>query len=156
MTDPVTWDPNQRLAPDPQTILKTVFDQPIDQTPDLKLVPSLFTEWKMADDALSLHVKLRSHVKFSDGTPLTAEDFRYTFHERFAKGDKIDLIVGFGAVSDIEVVSPTEAIMRFSKPFPTAPQCSASAPATSSRRLMRKRLALKGCKARPWGPVLTN
>lgn len=122
MSDPVTWDPNQRTSPDPQSILKAVFDQPIDQTPDLKLVPGLFTEWKMADDAMSLHVNLRDDVKFSDGTPLTAEDFRYTFHERFVKGDKIDLAVSFAAVSDIEVISPTEAVMRFSKPFPAAPQ----------------------------------
>lgn len=151
MTDPVTWDPNQRLAPDPQTILKTVFDQPIDQTPDLKLVPGLFTEWKMADDAMSLHVKLRGDVKFSDGTPLTAEDFRYTFHERFAKGDKIDLIVGFGAVSNIEVVSPTEAIMRFSKPFPTAPQWLSFSSSYIISKAYAEKVGVEGLQSTPMG-----
>jgi peptide/nickel transport system substrate-binding protein len=71
-TDPVTWDPNQRLAPDPQTLLKTVFDQPLNQSADLALVPNVVTEWKLADDARSMHVRLRDDVTFSDGSPLTA------------------------------------------------------------------------------------
>jgi len=121
-TDPVTWDPNQRLSPDPQTLLKAVFDQPLNQASDLKLIPSVITEWKMADDALSLNVKLRDDVTFSDGTKLTADDFRFTFYERIARGDKIDLVVTFGNVSDIKVLSPTEAVMHFKQPFPTAPQ----------------------------------
>ncbi|RKE79391.1 ABC transporter substrate-binding protein [Rhizobium sp. AG855] len=151
MTDPVTWDPNQRQAPDPQSILKAVFDQPIDYTPELKLVPSVFTEWVLADDAMSLRVKLRDDVKFSDGTPLTAADFRYTFHERFVNGDKIDLIVGFGAVSDIEVISPTEAIMRFSKPFPTAPQWLGFSASYIISKAYAERVGAQGLQTSPMG-----
>ncbi|WP_081963871.1 ABC transporter substrate-binding protein [Hoeflea sp. BAL378] len=151
MTDPVTWDPNQRLAPDPQTILKTVFDQPIDQAHDLTLQPGLLTEWTMADDAMSMHVKLRDDVTFSDGTPMTAEDFRYTYYERVANGDEIDLVVGFGAVSDIEVVSPTEAIMRFSKPFPTAPQWLSFSTSYIVSKAYAEKVGVKGLQTDPMG-----
>lgn len=151
MTDPVTWDPNQRLSPDPQTILKTVFDQPLDQTPDLKLVPSVVTEWQMAEDALSLHLKLRDDVTFSDGSKLTAQDIRYTYHERFVKGDQIDLVVGFGVVSDIEVVSPTEAVMRFSKPFPTAPQWLAFSSSYIVSKAYAEKVGVQGLQTSPMG-----
>lgn len=151
MTDPVTWDPNQRLAPDPQTILKMVFDQPLDQQPDLTLVPSVVTEWKLADDAKSLHLKLRDDVKFSDGSLLTAEDFRYTFYERFVEGHEIDLVVGFGVVSDIEVISPTEAIMRFSTPFPTAPQWLAFSCSYIISKAYAKKVGVQGLQTMPMG-----
>jgi len=121
-TDTASWDPNQRLSPDPQTILKMVFDQPIDMTSDLKLTPGLLTEWTLAEDAMSMHVTLRDDVTFSDGSKLTTEDFRYTFFERVNQGEELDIAVGFGTVSDIEILSPTEAVMQFSKPSPIVAQ----------------------------------
>jgi peptide/nickel transport system substrate-binding protein len=121
-SDTASWDPNQRLSPDPQTILKMVFDQPIDMTSDLKLTPGVLTDWKLAEDAMSMHVTLRDDVTFSDGSKLTSADFRYTFYERINQGEELDLAVGFGAVSDIEILSPTEAVMHFSKPFPIVAQ----------------------------------
>ena len=39
--DVPTWDPNQRFTPDAQPIFKAVFDQPLDQDPQLKLIPHL-------------------------------------------------------------------------------------------------------------------
>ena len=36
-SDVVTWDPNQRFTPDAQSIFKAVYDQPLDQNPDLTL-----------------------------------------------------------------------------------------------------------------------
>lgn len=151
MTDPVTWDPNQRLAPDPQTVLKMLFDQPLNQTADLELVPNVVTQWKLADDARSLHVVLRDDVTFSDGTPLTAEDFRFTFFERLQRGDEIDLIVGFGVVSDIEVVSPVEAIMRFKDPFPTAPQWLGFSASYIVSKAYAEKVGVEGMQTAPMG-----
>lgn len=151
MSDPVTWDPNQRLAPDPQTILRMVFDQPLDQADDLSLLPNVLTEWIMAPDAMSMAVKLRDDVRFSDGSPLTAEDFRFTFHERIARGDEIDLVVGFGLVKDIEVLSPTEAVMHFSAPFPTAAQWLAFSCSYIVSKAYANRVGAEGLQTAPMG-----
>lgn len=151
MTDPVTWDPNQRLAPDPQTMLRMVFDQPLDQADDLSLRPSVVTEWQMAEDALSLHVRLRDDVTFSDGTRLTAEDFRFTYFERIARADEIDLAVGFFPVKDIEVLSPTEAVMRFSQPFPTAPQWLAFSTSYIVSKAHAEKVGVAGLQSAPMG-----
>jgi peptide/nickel transport system substrate-binding protein len=121
-SDVPSWDPNQRFTPDAQPIYKLVFDQPLDQNPQLDLIPKLITKWDLAKDGLSLAVELRDDVKFHNGDKMTADDFRYTFFERLQLPDKIDTKNSWRKVSDIEVLSPTKATMKFSSPAPTAPQ----------------------------------
>jgi peptide/nickel transport system substrate-binding protein len=120
--DVPAWDPNQRFSPEAQSIFKLVFDAPLNQSPKLDLVPNLITKWELAKDGLSLAVDLRGDVKFHNGDPMTADDFRYTFFERIQGPDKIDTKNSWRKISDIEVVSPTKAVMKFSSPAPTAPQ----------------------------------
>src|SRR5215468_11174115 len=66
-SDVPSWDPNQRFTPDAQPIFKLVFDQPLDQSPKLDLVPKLIAKWDMASDGLSLAVELRDDVVFHNG-----------------------------------------------------------------------------------------
>jgi len=121
-SDVPSWDPNQRFTPDAQPIFKLVFDQPLDQNEKLDLVPKLVTKWELAPDGLSMSVELRDDVAFHNGDKMTAEDFRYTFLERIKAGHKVDTANSWRKVSDIEIQSPTKAVMKFSSPAPTAPQ----------------------------------
>ncbi len=115
------WDPNVRFAPDAQSLLKMVFDQPMDQDPSLKLIPHIVTAWKMAPDALSLELTFRDDVRFHNGDKLTSADFAYTFMGRLKAGHKLDIANSMRSVADIETPSPTTAIMRFKTPSPTMP-----------------------------------
>jgi dipeptide transport system substrate-binding protein len=121
-SDVPSWDPNQRFVPDAQGIFKLVFDQPLDQSEKLELIPKLITKWELAPDGLSLSVELRSDVTFHNGDKMTAQDFRYTFFERIKAGHKLDTANSWRKVTDIEVTSPTKAVMKFNSPAPTAPQ----------------------------------
>ena len=120
--DVPSWDPNQRFVPDAQPMFKMVFDQPLDQDPKLKLIPNVVKSWELAADARSLPVELRDDVVFHNGDKMTTADFRYTFFERIKAGHKIDIANSWRKVTDIEIVSPTKAVMRFDSPAPTAPQ----------------------------------
>ena len=120
-SDVTSWDPNQRFTPDAHAIMKAVFDQPLDQDAKLKLSPGLITKWDMAADAKSLTLDFRDDVLFHDGSKMTAADFRWTFFERIKAGHKVDIAQSMRKVTDIEVVSPTRAIMRFDSPAPTVP-----------------------------------
>ncbi|HZC55689.1 MAG TPA: ABC transporter substrate-binding protein [Xanthobacteraceae bacterium] len=117
-----SWDPNQRFTPDAQPIFKAVFDQPLDQDPQLKLIPKLIKNWNLAPDAMSMAVELRDDVTFHNGDPMTTEDFRYTFFERIKSGIKLDTANSWKKVQDIVIESPTKATMKFDSPAPTAPQ----------------------------------
>jgi peptide/nickel transport system substrate-binding protein len=120
--DVPSWDPNQRFTPDAQPIFKAVYDQPLDQDPQLKLIPHLVKKWELAPDATSMAVELRDDVTFHNGDKMTAEDFRYTFLERIRSGVKLDTANSWKRVDDIVIESPTKATMKFSAPDPTAPQ----------------------------------
>jgi dipeptide transport system substrate-binding protein len=117
-----SWDPNQRFTPDAQPIFKAVFDQPLDQDAQLKLIPHLIKAWELAPDGSSMAVELRDDVVFHNGDKMTTEDFRYTFFERIKAGVPLDTANSWRKVQDIIVESPTKATMKFSSPAPTAPQ----------------------------------
>ncbi len=121
-TDIPSWDPEQRTVPDAQPIYKLVFDQPLDQAPDLALVPKLVTAWSLAPDGLSLTLDFRDDVTFHDGAKMTAADFKYSFFDRVKAGHKIDVASIWGGVTDVDVTSPTHAVMHFKMPFATSPQ----------------------------------
>jgi peptide/nickel transport system substrate-binding protein len=120
--DVPSWDPNQRFTPDAQPIFKAVYDQPLDQDPQLKLVAHLIRNWTLAPDATSMAVELRDDVTFHNGDKMSTEDFRYTFLERIRSGIKLDTANSWKRVADIVIESPTKATMKFSAPDPTAPQ----------------------------------
>src|SRR5258708_39029003 len=42
------------------------------------LEPDLAESWKVSDDALTYTFKLRAGLKFSDGTPLSAKDVKFS------------------------------------------------------------------------------
>lgn len=124
--DVPTWDPNARTFPAGFSLYLTVFDQPLRQSPTLEVLPGLVTKWGYVDDkGLALGLDLRADAVFHDGSPFTAEDIRYTYFERphapVAEGQrKLDTAFIWRKVRDIEVISPTRAVMHFSEPMPTA------------------------------------
>jgi peptide/nickel transport system substrate-binding protein len=124
--DVPTWDPNARSLAAVQSLYKCVFDQPLTQNPDISVRPALVTKWGYVDDkGLALAFDFRSDVVFHDGTPLTAADFRYSFFDRPRApvgegGRKLDTSFIWRKIKDIEVVSPTRAIIHFTDPMPSA------------------------------------
>ena len=124
--DVPTWDPNARSLAGVQSLYKTVFDQPLDQAPDLSVQPAIVTKWGyVGEGGLSLGLDLRDDVVFHDGSKLTADDIRYTFFDRPreavpAGGRRLDTAFLWRRLRDIEVVSPTRAIMHYTEPMPSA------------------------------------
>jgi peptide/nickel transport system substrate-binding protein len=150
-TDVASWDPNQRFTPDAQPIFKLVFDQPIDQNAKLDLVPKLIAKWEFAPDAMSMSVELRDDVTFHNGDKMTAEDFRYTFFERIKAGHKIDTANSWRKVTDIEIQSPTKAVMKFNSPAPTAPQWMAFLGSYIVPKAYMEKAGIDGFNAKPVG-----
>ena len=70
--DPDMLDPHKARTFVGRIVFKGLCDKLFDASPDLKLVPRLATEWKFSDDGLSATIKLRSGVKFHDGTVFDA------------------------------------------------------------------------------------
>jgi peptide/nickel transport system substrate-binding protein len=150
-SDVTSWDPNQRFTPDAQGLFKMVFDQPLDQDPALKVVPHLVTKWQLATDGLSLALELRDDVKFQNGDAMSSADFRWTFFERVRAGHKVDIAQSWRNVTDIEVPSPTRAVMRFKSPSPTAPVWLAFLGSYVVPKDYMEKVGIEGFSARPVG-----
>jgi peptide/nickel transport system substrate-binding protein len=150
-SDVPAWDPNQRFVPDAQPIFKMVYDQPLNQDPKLKLIPALISSWKMSPDARSLELQFRDDVLFHDGSRMTAADFRWTFFERIKAGQKVDIAQSFRKVTDIEVTSPTSAVMRFDSAAPTTPVWLAFLGSFMVPKAYMEKVGLEGFNAKPVG-----
>ncbi len=72
-----SWDPTtgpSSVNPTLQSIWKAVFDQYIDQNPDLSFKPGLLTEWGWNDDKTRVAMTVREGATWHDGKPVTAAD----------------------------------------------------------------------------------
>jgi peptide/nickel transport system substrate-binding protein len=111
--DPVLQDANVDIW-----ILSNLYDTLLLPTDDGKGVqPGLATDWKLADDGLSLTLTLRDGIKFSDGSPITAEDVQWSL-KRAATPDLG--IWGFllASVQDVMVDDPKTVTIKLKNPDP--------------------------------------
>lgn len=60
---------------------------------NLDTAPDLATEWKLSDDRKVWTIKLRDDVRFSNGSPVTAEDVAFTFNTAKKAANAIDMSV---------------------------------------------------------------
>lgn len=78
-----------------------------------ELIPGMAKSWVISDDGCTFTFEIPDNVTFSDGTPCTAHDIKYTLiraeESSFTK-TKIEL------VTDIEVVDDTHIAVTISKP----------------------------------------
>lgn len=75
------WDGN---------VTAVMFDPLVDVDKSGKPIPKLAESWKISDDNLTYTFKLRPNLKFSDGSPLTAEDVAFTLtilHDKSYDGE---------------------------------------------------------------------
>jgi peptide/nickel transport system substrate-binding protein len=81
------------------------------------LVPGLAESWETAPDGLSVTYKLRDGVKFSDGTPMTADDVVFSL-QRVAKPDT-SYGFAFEAVKSIEKADDSHIRVKLKAPYAT-------------------------------------
>jgi oligopeptide transport system substrate-binding protein len=78
-TEPRSLDPHLGLGNSASLILNDLFEGLVGLDADGKPVPGAAESWTVAGDGLSYRFLLRSGLKWSDGAPLTATDFVYSF-----------------------------------------------------------------------------
>jgi peptide/nickel transport system substrate-binding protein len=72
-----SWDPTVGLSavnPTIQSIYKAVFDQYVDQNPDLSFKPGLLTSWGWNADRTRIELEVREGARWHDGSPVTPAD----------------------------------------------------------------------------------
>jgi peptide/nickel transport system substrate-binding protein len=120
--DPPSLDPHQEntfatiqlVAPLYSTLLQ------IDPLHYPKVVGDAASEWKIAPDGLTYTFKIRSGIKFHDGSPLTAADVKATYDKIVAppQGTRSVRKAHYTAVKSVE--APDASTVVFHLKFPSA------------------------------------
>jgi peptide/nickel transport system substrate-binding protein len=111
--DPAMTQINQEIW-----LLSNLFDNLVQLGPDGKTVqPGLATKWDFSADAKTVTFTLREGVKFADGSPLTAEDIKFTLDR--TRDPKIGLWGSFlAAVDTVAAPDPGHVVLTLKTPMP--------------------------------------
>lgn len=79
VTNPTTLDPATVQDGDTIDIIQQIFEGLVTWGEDNKIKPCLAESWDIKDKGKTYVFHLRKDVKFSNGQPMTAEDFKFSF-----------------------------------------------------------------------------
>ena len=76
--DPPTLDPALTQDATSATYIVEIFSGLVTLNQDLEITPDIAESWDLSDDDTTYTFHLRDDVKFHDGKPVTAQDFKYS------------------------------------------------------------------------------
>lgn len=100
-------------------ITELIFDTLLDiDDATLEILPKLAESWEVSDDHLAYTFHLRSNVTFSDGTPLKAEDVKFSFDTiKDPTTDAPHIRNYFQDVTSCEILDPQTVRFVCDKPY---------------------------------------
>jgi peptide/nickel transport system substrate-binding protein len=123
-TDALTLDPANHRDRETETIIRNLHDGLLTRDSAMKVVPELAESWT-ALDPMTYEFKLRQGVTFHDGSPMTAEDVKFTFdrlvQEGAMEGQTSPRQSLLGPLKEVRIVDDRTVQMILSEPWPILP-----------------------------------
>ena len=79
MGEPESLDPHKTSTTGESRILRQLFEGLVVNDPKANVVPGVAESWTISEDGLTYTFKLRANAKWSNGDPVTASDFVFSF-----------------------------------------------------------------------------
>ena len=126
--DSASLDPGEYASGEDVRVSHSIFDKlveiVVDQDGNSTLGPSLAESWDTSDDGKEWTFKLRSGVKFHDGTDLDGDAVAFAFnrqrdpeHPHFPKKQKFYKGVFGDIIANVEAVDATTVVFTLTDPF---------------------------------------
>lgn len=112
--EPDQLDPHKTTAYFSFQVLENVFDTLVEPDDRLEMQPALAESWTTSDDQLTWTFKLRSGVKWHDGSDFTAEDVVYTL--RRIIDEKLGNSYRLTAVESVTASDPATVVIKLTRP----------------------------------------
>ncbi len=114
-SEPDNLNPVLGYAPDGGSL---IFDGLVSRTADLELKPALAAELPKTDDAgTTVTFRLRTDVRFHDGTPLTSADVAYTYQALLDEKNNSSLRSDYAAIKSVEAPDPETVVFHLKYPY---------------------------------------
>ena len=112
--DPVLTDANVDIW-----IMTNLYDTLLQPTPDGRGVnPGLATAYKVSDDGLTFTLTLRQGTKFSDGSPIAADDVKWSLDRARDPKEGIWNFI-LESIDSVEITAPDTVVLHLKHPDPT-------------------------------------
>ncbi|NNU79868.1 ABC transporter substrate-binding protein [Halovulum dunhuangense] len=123
--DADTLDPANHRKRETETIIRNMYDGLLTRDPDMKVVPEIAESFTQVSPTV-YEFKIRSGVKFHDGTEMTAEDVKFTLDRITVEGAMGDGQTSprqglMGPVASVEVVDASTVRINLKEPWPILP-----------------------------------
>ncbi len=123
--DADTLDPANHRKRETETIIRNMYDGLLTRDGDMKVVPEIAESFVQVSPTV-YDFKIRSGVKFHDGTEMTAEDVKFTLDRITVEGAMGDGQTSprqglMGPVASVEVVDGSTVRINLKEPWPILP-----------------------------------
>lgn len=115
--DAATLDPHLQWDTDSYAIYRNIFDNLLARDVSGKIVPQIAESWKQIDDK-TIEFKIRSGVKFHDGSPLTADDVVYSILRIISPDLKSPQLSQFDQIESAQATGPNTVLMKTKSAYP--------------------------------------
>ena len=118
---PSSLDPHFRFAGETDNTLEHLYWRLIREGPRKEMTAGLAQSWRAVDDR-AWEFALRPEARFSDGSPVTAEDVAYSlWRVPRIEGSPGSYVIFTRAIEAVEVVDPRTVRIRTRTPYPFVP-----------------------------------
>ncbi len=151
-----TWtlDPGVAVTSASWRVIELLTDPLLDRDKDFKLIPWVAEKWDMQENGKVWVFTIRKNAKFSDGSPITADDVKFSF-EYLKPSDlwksKLNIL------SNVEVIDPQTVKVTLTEPrtdFFEIPSASVQYPILSKAAVTKAGTADQGKVSAVSGPYI--
>lgn len=115
---PTSMDPHFRLSGE-QGLLRAFHARLVGMSPQGKPEPGVAESWRPVQDGAAWEFVLRADAKFSDGSPITAEDVAYSLARvPTIEGSAGGYHIFVRAITRVEVKDPRTLLLHTARPYP--------------------------------------
>lgn len=114
--DAGTLDPRLTTDTTAYRVTDLIYAGLVHLTPNLQPVPDLAESWT-SPDPTTIVFKLRPNLKFSDGSPLTADDVAFTYQTLIDPNTHAPQRALYAPIKSVEAVDPTTVKFTLSAPY---------------------------------------
>ncbi len=108
-------DPHKAAAAGTREVLFNVYEGLLKPDANGDIISAVAKEYTVSDDGLTYSFILRDGIKFHDGTPVTAEDVKYSIEKSAGMTGETSLIAAFSNIGEVKAVSDNEVRITLKK-----------------------------------------
>lgn len=102
--EPHTMDPSINVTSDTLIYLNHIFEGLVSKDKDGKIIPAVAKSWNISSDGLIYTFNLRDDARWSDGTPVLAKDFVYSFRRLFDPNTKSKFAYQYNVINNSKAI----------------------------------------------------